>query len=262
MYNTSINAISGIPDYQIIMDVLKKFAEGRSKDEVFDLMYRRNIYDIRTAKSRERFFYGVISVFLMFRSEAHQTLIYRLFQASGLLPLKKMTLFVQFAINNELFYDLSRNVLVKLYLAGRPTLGRIEVSAYLHYLREQHAEMRQWSASTLETLASKYLTFLKKIDCLKGRVKKEFIRSTPDDAALIYMIYLLKSLAEPEPDLLKHPYTPLLLMTDDALIHRVKSLSLEGFWRVTTLGYDLKVDLNYPYEEIFDVIAQRNFSQI
>lgn len=254
MYNTSINAIAGIPDDQIIMDVLKNFAEGRSKDEVFDLMYHQNIYGIRTAKSRERFFYGIVSVFVQFRSEAHQTLIYRLFQASGLTPLKKMTLFVQFAINNDLFYDLSRNVLVKRYLAGRPTLDRVEVSAYLHYLKEQHEEMQQWSASTLETLASKYLTFLKKIDCLKGRAKKEFIRSTLDDAALIYMIYLLKSLAEPEPDLLKHPYTPLLLMTDDTLIQRVKSLSLEGFWRVTTLGYDLNVDLNYSCEEIIGVI--------
>ena len=256
MYNTSINAISGIPDYQIIMDVITRFADGSSKDDVLDLMYNQNIYGIRTAKSRERFFYGIMSVFLTFRTAAHQTLVYRLFQAPGLLPLKNMTLFMQFAINNELFDDLSRNVLVKLYLDGRLTVDKAEFIAYLYELKEQRPEVGKWSTSTLETLASKYLTFLKKIGWLKGKVKKEFTRITPDDVTLVYMIYLLKSLEEPETDLLKYPYTPLLMITDDTLIQRVKSLSLEGFWTVTTLGYDLKVDLNYSCKEIIDVIAQ------
>lgn len=258
MYNTSINAISGIPDYQIIMDVLKKFADGCSRDDVLDLMCHQNIYGIRTAKSRERFFYAIVSVFTQFRSGAHQTLIYRLFQSPGLLSLKKMALFMQFAINNELFYDLSRNVLVKLYLDGRLTADKAEFIAYLYDLKTRHAEMQQWSTSTFETLASKYLTFLKKIDWLTGRVKKEFTPMTPDDATLIYLIYLLTSLQDPQTDLLKHPYTPLLLMTDDALLQRVKSLSFEGFWTVTTLGYDLKVDLNYSYEEIIEHICHRD----
>lgn len=262
MYNTSINAISGIPDYQIIMDVIRKFAEGKSKDDVFDLMCNQNIYGIRTAKSRERFFYGIKSVFLKFRSEAHQTLVYRLFQSPELLPLKKMALFFQFAVNNELFYDLSRNVLVKLWQSGRLTVDKAEFSAYLYELKEHHAEMQKWSTSTLETLASKYLTFLKKIDWLKGKVKKEFTRITPDDATLIYIIYLIKALDEPETNLLKHAYTPLLMIGEDALIERVKALSLERFWTVTTLGYDLKVDVSYTYEEIVDVIAQRDLSQI
>ena len=262
MYNTSINAISGIPNYQIIMDVIGKFAEGKSKDEVFDLMHNQNIYDIRTAKSRERFFYGIMGVFLTFRSEAHQALVYRLFQTPGLLPLKNMTLFMQFAVNNDLFYDLSRNVLVKLYLDGRLTVDKAEFIAYLYELKEQHPEVRKWSTSTLETLASKYLTFLKKIDWLKGRIKKEFTRITPDDATLIYLVYLLKALNEPEPNLLKHPYTPLMMIGEETLIERVKNLSLEGFWTAETLGYDLKVDLSYRYEEIVDAILERDSSQV
>ena len=258
MYNTHINAVAGIPDYQIIMDVIGKFAEGRSKDDVHDLMCTQNIYGIRTEKSRERFFYAIWGVFLQFHSDDHQTLVYRLFQQDELPAVKKMALVFQFAVNNDMFRDLSRDVLVKLYHAGRLTANKAEFIAYLYELKERHPEVGKWSTSTLETLASKYLTFLKKIDWLKGKVKKEFTAITPDDVTLIYMIYFLEALHGKESNLLLNPYVPLLMMGEAHLIDRLKTLSLEGFWTVATLGYDLNVDVTYSYEEIVDVIAQRD----
>lgn len=256
MYNTSINAVSGIPDYQFIIDVISDFATGRTNDEVFDRVVNQNIHGIRTWKSRERFFYGIKSVFLQFQSEDHQTLFYSLFQHPGLLPAKKMALFFQFAVNNKLFYDLSVNVFLNLYQAGRVTADKAEFTAYLYELREHQAQMQQWSTSTIEHLASKYLTFLKKLDFLKGRVKKEFNLIMLDDVIIVYLIYLIKAIGENGTDILKNPYIALCMLNRQELIDRLKKLALQEYFSLSTLGYDLKIELTYPYKEIVNVIAQ------
>jgi hypothetical protein len=46
--NTSINVIGSIPDYQFIYDVLRQLSLNASKDDIYESVINRNIYNIRT----------------------------------------------------------------------------------------------------------------------------------------------------------------------------------------------------------------------
>ena len=257
MYNTDINIIASIPDFNLITDVIGDYAQGKSEDDVYDKIFTQNIYGIRTGKSRDRFLHAIKAVFLKFKTEDHKAVFYTLFKTPGFLQAKKMALFYQFAINNDLFFDISTTVFLKLYKAGRLTADKAEFVSYLYALRDDHTEIRKWSDSTIEMIASKYLTFLKKTGFLKGRAKKEFCNITPDDFTLVYLIYLIKSLGESNSDILKNSFTPLLMLDQANLADRLKKISLVDYITVSTLGYDLNVDLKYRYEEIVDVISEK-----
>ena len=262
MYNTDINIIASIPDFNLITDVIGDYAKGKSKDYVYDKIVTQNIYGIRTGKSRERFLRAIKGVFLKFKTKDHKIVFYSLFKNTGFLQVKKMSLFYQFAINNDLFFDISSNVYLKLYQAGRLTADKSEFVSYLYALKDTNNKIKEWTNSTIEMIASKYLTFLKKTGFLKGRIKKEFCNITPDDFTLVYLIYLIKSLGKSNPDILKNPYIPLLMLNQNNLADRLKKISLVDYFTVSTLGYDLKIDLKYKYEEIVDVIAEKYQSEI
>lgn len=257
MYTTNINIIASIPDFNLVLDVISNYAIGETKEQIGERILHQNVFGIRTGKSRSRFLDGIISAFISFKSDHHESVFFSLFKHSGLLRVKQLAIFYQFLINDNLFYDLSSNVFLKLYTAGRLSIEKNRFESYLYALRERNPEIRQWSDSTIKTIASKYLTLLKKFNYLKGSSKKEFCNITHDDASLVYIVYLLKSLGDSEQDILKNQYTPLLMMSSKNLAERLKKISLTDFFTVTTLGYDLKVDLRYNYKEVVDVIIQR-----
>jgi hypothetical protein len=48
MYDTCINIIVSISDFNLIIDVISYYANGKSKDSVFEKIFDQNIYGIRT----------------------------------------------------------------------------------------------------------------------------------------------------------------------------------------------------------------------
>jgi len=262
MYRTNINIIGSIPNFDLIIDVISNYALGEKKDFVIDEIIHRNIYGIRTRKSTSRFLKAIHDVFLKFKSNDHRIVFYSIFKSTNLLTLRKVALFYQFAINDELFYEITSNVFLELYLAGRLTVDASEFTSYLYDLRDKKTEIRQWSDSTIKIVASKYLTLLKKLDLLRGSAKKEFKHITPDDATIVYVFYLICSLGKSESNFMKNPYLPLLMISQQNLIDRLKKIALDDFLAITTLGNDLKIELKYSYEEIADVIVKRYQSKV
>lgn len=257
MYSTNINIIGSIPDIDMIINAISNYAHGKNKEHSIDNLFNQNIYDIRTHKSRARFQKAINGVFLQFKSNDHQTVIYSLFRHTNLSQLKKTALFFQFAINDKLFNELFNKVFLKLYFSGRLTVDKSEFTSYLYDLRDKSTDIETWSDSTIKIVASKYLTLLKKLDLVKGTVKKEFKHIVPEDETIVYVIYLIHSLGDKNFDILKNPYISFLMLNQQNLIERLKKIALSDFFNISTLGYDLEIDLKYSYEEIVDVIAER-----
>jgi len=209
-----------------------------------------------------RFLKAISDVFLLFKSSNHQTIIYSLFRHSNLAPLKKTVLFFQFIINDRLFYELSKNVFLHLYSSGRLTVNKSEFTSYLYDLRDKSTDIENWSDSTIKIIASKYLTFLKKLDLIKGPARKEFKQIIPEDETIVYVIYLICSLVDKNINILKSPYISFLMLSQQNLIERLKNIALYDFFYISTLGCDLNLELKYNYEEIVDVIAKRYQSKV
>ena len=132
MYNTSINVISSIPDLNLIIDVITDVANGKSIDDVFDKIYSQNVYGIRTGGSRIRFINGIRAGLLKHQSENHKIIFHSLFRHSEFRRTKRFALYFQLGINDRLFYDLTVDVFLKLFHAGRLTLNKSEFISYLY----------------------------------------------------------------------------------------------------------------------------------
>ena len=262
IYTSDINVIASIPDFNLINDVISAFANEKAEDYINEEIFKQNIYGIRTLKSRERFLSAIKKVFIKFKTEEHQKIFYALFTQNNFVNLKRVALYFQFAFNDQLFYELNTKVYMKLYKAGRLTVPKDEFIAYLYDLRDNKIDIQKWSNSTLDIIASKYLTLLKKLGFFKGRSRKEFCTIDLDDPTIIYMVYLLKSLGNINPDIMKNPYLDILPCSQDNLYKRIKKISLTDYFKIYTLGYDLKVNLKYSYEEIVNVIIQNYRSKV
>jgi len=262
VYTSDINVIASIPDFNLINDVISAFAHHKGEEYINEEIFKQNIYGIRTLKSRERFLSAIKKVFIKFKTEEHQKVFYALFTQNNFVNLKRVALYFQFAFNDQLFYEINTKVYMKLYKAGRLTVPKDEFNAYLYDLRDNKIDIQNWSNSTLDIIASKYLTLLKKLGFLKGRFRKEFCTIDLDDSTIIYMVYLLKSLGNINPDIMKNPYLDILPYSQDNLYKRIKKISLTDYFKIYTLGYDLKVNLKYSYEEIVNVIIQNYRSKV
>jgi len=128
-YNTDINIIGSIPDYELIYKAIELFST--KNDELENLIVVDNQFDFRTEKSRKRFLSAVYSAFLNFNSSNHKELLIQLFNTNLSLQSKQMILFWQFSFTNKLFYEITKNVFIKSYFSGRVSLPKDDVVAFI-----------------------------------------------------------------------------------------------------------------------------------
>ncbi len=255
--NSDINIIGGIPDYNIIYEVLHLLAQNVPLGAIHESIVSNNKFGIRTEKARGRFLDVIRSAFWQFNNKEHEILIGSLYKSAGFEKTKRYALFWMLVINNTLFENITKQVFVKAYFSGRVQIKNDEIVAYLRHERETNPVIQKWADTTIETIASKYLTFLKKIDFLKGRQKKEFKYIQVDHNSLIYFLYLIKAVKPNQPDIFKSRYIDFLIIEITSLINTLKKATFAEFFDLQTTGADLKIDLKFDYGEIIDAISSR-----
>ncbi|MDQ7060674.1 MAG: hypothetical protein Q9M43_05885 [Sulfurimonas sp.] len=62
-YNSDVNIIDGIPDYQLIVKAIELYSVGK------DAIIKRNEFDLKTENFRKRFLAAVTSTFLNFQNK-------------------------------------------------------------------------------------------------------------------------------------------------------------------------------------------------
>jgi hypothetical protein len=255
--NTSINIIGSIPDYQFIYDVLRHLSHNASEDEMHEAFINKNIYSIRTIESRIRFLNGVRSAFWQFKNNDHETLIRSLYKSTGLENTKCFSLFWMLGINSTLFENITINAFLKAYRSGRVQIQNDEIVGYLNHFKETNETVKKWSDSTIDRVSSKYLTFLKKIDFVKGRQKKEFKYIQIDDASVIFFIYLLRAISPEQKDILKNRYIDFAFIEKSNLPVVLKKANYSEYFNMQTTGKNLIIDLKYSFGELINVISNR-----
>ena len=80
---------------------------------------------------------------------------------------------------------------LKYYYQGRTELPKETIIAYIKDLISKNAELKgKWSEVTIDTIASKYLTILKKLHLLEGNQKKRFCHIKIADELLAVFIHI------------------------------------------------------------------------
>jgi hypothetical protein len=261
-FNADINVIGSIPDFRLIEVALAEFAKGKGRVDLRELLVTNNAFDFRTESTRKRFLAAVERTILVFSSERHRQLMVALFNAPGLEALKRWAIFLQLLAGNNLFRILTREVYLKVSFSGRTTIAADEFFAYLKDLQSSSQELRKFSESTLQKIASKYLTILKKLGMVDGAVKKRLLNIRLSENELIFFVYVILSMDDSTTDILKSPYREFLFLEREELIRSLKNISFMPFINIASTGESLSVQLKLSPQELVDAISHGTKAKI
>ena len=255
-YDTSINVIGGLQDISIIYKAIDAyFSESGTLN---DLVRERNEFALRTERSRTRVHDAVKASFLVFKNDDHQALVQDIFTRKDVPATKELILFWQYALSNRLFREISTQVFCKAYFSGRAGLSKEDIVAYLKEFLNQNKPLGMgWSESTVQTLSTKYLNLMTKLNLLEGARIKSFKYVRPSSEDMVLFLYFA-SLQEPDNrNILKNEMLPLLFIPVEDIQDRLKKLSLKGYIHMTYNGIDLNIELTHSFKEICDVLYHR-----
>ena len=204
---------------------------------------KNNEFDFRTEKSRKRFVAALYSAFITFKNPNHKELIEKIFTSNTSITTNQLVLFWQFSIINPLFYEINTDVFIKNYFSGRVSFPKDDVVAYIKELVSKNPELKdKWSDLTINTIASKYLTILKKLDLLEGSAKKTFKHIQISNEALLVFIELALAVEPDLSDFFKSKYFPLVLMSKESFLERAKELAMKDSLLLSYNGVALKLE--------------------
>lgn len=252
-FNSDINTIGGLPNYEILHLALKTATDG-DLSVIEEALITNNEFNLRTETARGRFLRGIRSNLLQFRNEDHRALVKALFATEGYTKTKNFTFFWQMALNNELFYAITKELYLKLYFSGRASFPKNEVEAYIAFLQENNPDLKKWSPKTIATLSSKYLTFFKKIDFLTGSKKKEFNHIQADSTTFLFFIYMMKAVYPEVPNIYETDLFGFLFMSKEAFSERAKKAEYLEYYDYSYNGVSLKLEPKYKTKELINVL--------
>jgi len=252
-YDTSINIIGGLKDSHVIYKAIESFFD--EADSLDDLISVRNEFNLRTERSRSRVERAVKGNFLNFINQDHQDLVKSIFLGDIPSAEKNLILFWQYSLSNRLFFDISSHVFMRQYFSGRTQLSKDDIIAYLKEFLVQNKQLNlKWSESTINTLSTKYLNFMAKIDFLEGKRTKSFKHIKISAEFLVIFLYFSKLFDSNNNNILKNELLPLSFVSSEDLVDRLKKLSAKGFFNMNFNGVDLNIELTHSYKGICNVL--------
>jgi hypothetical protein len=254
-FNTAINVIGGLKDFNVIFKAIDAYFN--ELDSLDELVKHRNEFNLRTERSRVRVERAVRKGFLSFKGAEHKEMIKEIFKKQVPLKDKELILFWQFALNNRLFREISSNVFVKIYFSGRVSLSKEDIIAYLKELISTNKSLKlDWTESTINTISTKYLNLMSKLNFVSSGRVKSFHYIKPSSQAQVLFLYFAKLYSPDVKNLLANELLQLSFMPKDDLQDRLKKLSIKGLFDMNYNGVALNIDLTRSYKEICDVLYQ------
>lgn len=251
-YNTAINVIGGLRDFCVIFKAID--SHFSQSDSLKVLVNKRNEFNLRTEKSRTRIEREVRKAFLKFRNEEHQALIQGIFTDRVPLQDKELVFVWQFALNNRLFREITSRVFSKTYYSGRASLSKDDITAYLkEFLRQNESLEISWSEKTINTLSTKYLNLMSKLEFLSPGRTKSFRPIRPSSEAQVIFLYFAK-LFSTSANILTNELLSVSFISKEDIQDRLKKLSMKGFFNMNFNGIDLNIELTHSYKGICDVL--------
>jgi len=255
-YDTTINVIGGIKDYGNIYKAIE--AHVSEEDSFQELILNRNEFNLRTEKSRLRVQKAIDVAFLNFQNQNHLDLFTGLFMRNAPLPERELILLWQFSLSNRLFREISSQVFTKTYFSGRASLSKDDIIAYLKDLLSQNKHLNLgWSENTIETLSTKYLNIMTKLNFLDGARSKIFKHISVSAETLTLFLYFARLHNSKGQNILKNQMLPLSFVHSEDLLERLKKLSMKDYFKMNFNGVDLNIELTHSYKGICNVLYNR-----
>jgi hypothetical protein len=248
-YNSDINPLGSIPDYHLIYRALP-LLYGRN-NELEKLLVTDNEFNFRTERSRKRFLFVLNSAFITKNESINKLAGVLIDFLENDEQAKALIVFWLFSINNRLFYELNRDIFLKYYYQGRAELPKNDVMAYLKNLIAENSELKgKWSEETIDTMASKYLTVLKKLGLLEGRHKKTFRMITITNEMLAVFVHFFARMEGRKTNMLEDEFLPFSFVSAGNMVDRLKTIGKKDWIKMNYTGASLEVEGKFEINTI------------
>ena len=255
-YNTDINIIGSIPDYHLIYKALPLLLNDPK--ELENILVTNNEFDFRTEKSRKRFLSALNSAFVSKNKTTDELASDLMLHFKNDENAQAVLLFWLFNMNNKLFFELNRDLFLKYYFQGRAELPKEAVIAYIKDLISRVDDLKgKWSEITIDTIASKYLTILKKLKLLEGNQKKKFTLIRVSDELLAVFIHLIDLLENRKGNFLEDDFLGFTFISKDNILDRLKRIGKKDGVKINFNGVTLQVESVFNNNNIIDGIFRR-----
>ena len=255
-YNTDINIIGSIPDYHLIYKALPLLLNNPKELET--ILVTNNEFDFRTEKSRKRFLSVLNSAFVSKNKAIDNLASDLIFHFKNDENEQAILLFWLFSINNKLFFELNRDVFLKYYFQGRAELPKAAVIAYIKDLISRVDDLKgKWSEITINTIASKYLTILKKFKLLEGNKIKKFTLIRVSDELLAVFIHIIDLLENRKVNFLEDDLLGFTFISKENILDRLKRIGKKDWVKLNFNGVAIQVEPVFNNNNIIDGIFRR-----
>lgn len=246
-FNSAINVLGSVPDFNLVKDIYT-----REHPNII-LPNFHILKNIKTDKSIKRFEKAISSTMLKFENKKLEVIFESILTNELNDDLLYYFLFLNTSINNDLFRYFNANVFFPALFSGRVMIRKEDACSCLLDLKNKHQELKDWSDSTLQTTASKYLTLLKKFNLLEGSVSKTIKVPYLNEKFFIIFLYFLKAVEE-KTNLLNSEWIIYSFMEKGILIERILQKKYNKLYSINYTGDKLFLDTLLNYESIYATI--------
>jgi hypothetical protein len=226
--------------------------------ELENILVTNNEFDFRTEKSRKRFLSVLNSAFVSKNKTIDELASALMLNFKSDENAQAVLLFWLFSMNNQLFFELNRDLFLKYYFQGRAELPKEAVIAYIKDLISRVDDLKgKWSEITIDTIASKYLTILKKLKLLEGNQKKKFTLIRVSDELLAVFIHLIDLLENRKGNFLEDDFLGFTFISKDNILERLKRIGKKDWVKINFNGVNLQVEPVFNNNNIIDGIFRR-----
>lgn len=235
--------------------IMAELGRGYPPNEVRRMVLEDNILKKRTLRTRESIWDTLHKRFIS--SKDPEVLAALLEVVNSRLPERdrQLVLFYELAKARPLIYDLTVGPLYELYFAGRSSVDKADLLAWLEEAEAAgHEEIAGWSAQTRGKVASNYLTIARDFGLLEGKQRKRFSRMYVPLPAFLYVLYRLKDEELPPKAIVGSTDFRLFLMDDQDISVLLGEAAREGYVDYQRAG-DI-VDLSFNYGSLSEVVDE------
>lgn len=246
--NSDINILGGLPDFNLITHFLLEV-----KGDPASPAGHHTFTSIKTDKSVKRFERAILGTMLHCKSNESASLVHSILSSESISNDSLLILFWNASWNNDLFSYLNTQVYFPAFYSGRLIIRKEEVGACIKELKETEEVVQKWAIITIETVARKYLTLLKKFNLMEGGLNKKILHPYLTDKMFVLFIYWLKSI-ESKTNLLDSDWLKYCFCEQTVFIDRLLQKKFAEFYQLIYTGDQLKIETSIPYENIYYAI--------
>lgn len=155
---------------------------------------------------------------------------------------RDLTSYILFALHDRLARDLGTEWLYEYLRAAPAELRAIDVQAFISSQEQNHPEIRRWSASSRENIASHYLSALKEFGLARGSQRKTSVRPTAGPTPVRFLLRALLLTGSTQQAAIQSPLVRLLGLTLDEMVSLLFRLNAEGALRCRIQGDVVELD--------------------